>query len=129
MSLNQFKVLIVDDDFSSRRLLSRHIASKWSVRILEAQEGSEALRLISKERPNLVVLDMVMPFMGGLEVLKVLRANAKLRSIPVVACTSVDDKDTVAQILKSGVDDYVVKPFDKKILLRKLARFISVSPR
>ncbi len=129
MSLNQFKVLIVDDDFSSRRLLSRHIASKWSVRILEAQEGSEALRLIAKERPNLVVLDMVMPFMGGLEVLKVLRANAKLRSIPVVACTSVDDKDTVAQILKSGVDDYVVKPFDKKILLKKLARFISVSPR
>ncbi len=127
MSANRFRILIVDDDFSSRRLLARIISSQWPVHILEAQEGSEALRIIVRERPDLIILDMVMPFMNGVETLKTMRENAKMADIPVIACTSIDEKGMVADILKLGVEDYIVKPFERTILVKKLKRFVEAS--
>ncbi|MFQ5638774.1 MAG: PleD family two-component system response regulator [bacterium] len=126
MNKRQFKILIVDDDFSSRRLLARFISGKWSVKILEAQEGSEALRIISEERPDLVLLDMMMPFMSGLEFLKILRGNSKMKDTVVIACTSVDDKTTVSEIIQYGVHGYIVKPFDRKVLIKKISTVVDI---
>jgi len=118
------KVLIVDDDFASRRLLARFIRKKWPFKILQAEDGSEAVQLILKEAPNLVILDMMMPFMNGIEVLKILRNNPKTADIPVIACTAVDEHEEVAEILEYGISDYVIKPIDQKTLIKKIATAI-----
>jgi len=123
---DHIKVLIVDDDFSSRRLLARFIRKKWPVKILQAEDGSEAIQLVLKESPNLVILDMLMPFMNGIEVLKILRKDPKTAEIPVIACTAVDDKKEVSEILDHGVTDYLIKPIDQKILLKKIANLIEI---
>lgn len=127
MDAHRIKILIVDDDFSSRRLLARFICNEWPFKILEAQEGSEALRIILKESPNLVLLDMKMPFMSGLEVLKTMRGSSRMSSTPVIACTAVDDKTEVSEILKYGINDYIIKPVDRKTLLKKIANLFNLS--
>lgn len=116
----------MDDDFSSRRLLARFICKKWPFKILQAEDGSEAIQLVLKESPNLVILDMLMPFMNGIEVLKILRQDPKTAEIPVIACTAVDDQENVSEILEHGVTDYLIKPIDQKILLKKIANLIEV---
>lgn len=125
MISSKSKILIVDDDFSSRRLLVRFIRNEWPCKVLEAQEGSEALRTILQEKPHLVILDMIMPFMSGLEVLYTMRSHPQMAHIPVIACTAVDHEDEVKEILKLGVDDYIVKPIDRKTLIKKIKNIFS----
>ncbi|MFQ5708123.1 MAG: PleD family two-component system response regulator [bacterium] len=124
MANNRLKILIVDDDFTSRRLIGRFIQSNWTCSIIDAQDGSQALGLMLKEAPDLVILDMMMPFMDGLQVLKTMRSNSRLAHIPVIACTAVDDKSTVVDIIKLGIDDYVIKPVDKKNLIKKISQLL-----
>lgn len=125
----QVKILIVDDDFSSRRHLARLIRTKWTCTVLEAEEGSEALRMILKENPDLVILDMVMPFMSGLEVLKTMRGYSKMAHIPVIVCSALDDEKDVSTIIKLGVSDYIVKPINRTILTRKIAEVLEATDK
>lgn len=123
------KVLIVDDDYSSRKSLAHLIRKKWPFKILQAEDGSEAIQLILKEAPNLIILDIIMPFMNGIEVLKIVRNNPKTAGIPVIACTAVDEKQAVAVIREYGIDDYVIKPIDQKTLIEKITHAIEASPK
>ncbi|MFQ5750926.1 MAG: PleD family two-component system response regulator [bacterium] len=119
---NHTKILIVDDDFSSRRLMAKLIHKTWSCQLIHADDGSEALKIMLKEVPNLVILVM-MPFMNGMEVLRTMRQSARLAKIPVIACTAVDDTKIVKEIIKFGVTDYVVKPINKT-LINKIAKIL-----
>ena len=115
------KILVVDDDFSSRRLLERIIRSHFKYEVLQAQDGSEALQTMFKELPDLVLLDMQMPVVNGLEVLETMSKNSTLSSIPVIACTGLKNDKLVKQVISYGVKSYVVKPIESAAIIEKIA--------
>lgn len=126
MKPNRFKILIVDDDFSSRRLIEKYIRDFLACEIMQADDGSLALQSMIKESPSLVILDMVMPFMNGFEVLKTMRKNSRLAKTPVIACTTVDEPNTVRELIKLGIADYIIKPVEKENLLHKISKVLNL---
>jgi CheY-like chemotaxis protein len=124
MNVQKKKVLVVDDDYSSRRLLMKIVKDIVNCEILQAEDGSEALRSMIKNNPDLVILDMIMPFMNGVQVLKTMKQNANLKKIPVIACTAVGDDSAVKQIIKMGVASYIIKPVTKESLVQKLTEIL-----
>lgn len=114
------KVLIADDEFTTRRILERIIRDNFKCRLQTADDGSEAIRHMIKEVPDLLILDMVMPVMNGIQVLKTMRENSKLSKIPVIACTAVGDNSVVQQIIKFGVRDYIKKPIEPDAIVQKI---------
>jgi len=114
------KILIVDDELTSRRIMEKIIRNQWKCNLLLADDGAEALKIMLQELPSLVILDMVMPFMSGIQVLQTMRKTTKLAKINVLIYTAVDDNRIVKEVLKYGVLDYLVKPVNKEKLVGKL---------
>ncbi|TAJ99870.1 MAG: response regulator [Chloroflexota bacterium] len=116
-------VLVVEDDPSAVRLLHAYLEPEgYRVRI--APDGEQALLDVRTERPAAILLDVLLPGMDGWEVLRRLKADPELRSIPVVMVTVVDEKDVG---LALGAVDYLVKPIDRGALLASLER-LALSP-
>ena len=124
MASKRRKILVVDDEFTSRRVLGQIIRSTSKHDVIEAQDGSEALQIMIKSKPDLVFLDMMMPFMNGIEVLKTMKSNAALSPIPVVACTAVDDDSIVKKIIAFGVNDYLIKPIKREQVVNKISTLL-----
>lgn len=113
------RVLVADDDEDLRRLLVRRLGRRgWHV--VEAADGSEAVRLAQAERPSVVLLDRSMPVMGGLEAMAALRADARTADVPIVLLSAEDPAGAVA----AGADAQLSKPFEfaaLEALLHRLA--------
>lgn len=116
-------VLVVDDDEFERKL-SREILKGAPYDLLFANNGGEALDLMRERRPDLILMDMVMPGINGLETLRRLKASQTLADIPVMMITGQSEKDVVVECLKAGAVDFVVKPLDREVLLKKVERFL-----
>jgi two-component system, OmpR family, KDP operon response regulator KdpE len=101
-------VLVVDDESGILRLVDLVLANN-GFRVIAADNGLEALQLAEQRRPDLIILDIKMPEMGGMEVLRRLRART---SVPVIFLTAQTEDDNRILGLESGADDYVVKPFN-----------------
>jgi two-component system KDP operon response regulator KdpE len=114
--LSAGKILVVDDDPQIRRVMKATLVSH-GYEVIEARTGEDGLELVSRESPNLVLLDMNMPGMGGLETCRALRAFS---DVPVIILTVRNsEKDKVAA-LDAGGDDYVTKPFGIEELLARI---------
>jgi DNA-binding NtrC family response regulator len=118
------KILVVDDDPAARRILVLLLQTTGTV--LEASNGKEALRIIEAERPRLMVLDMTMPGMSGLEVLKA--AGDAVAAMTVLVLTGKDDIESAKQALELGAAEYITKPFDCALLKDKVRRCVEVVP-
>ena len=103
------KVLIVDDDRTIRRVL-REILVDLGLDVVEAENGRQALAMVKAERPDLMVLDLIMPEMGGQGVLQTIRATPGVSDLPIVCCSSVDDRDQIVHLAEHGIEDYLLKP-------------------
>jgi CheY-like chemotaxis protein len=101
-------ILVCDDDPSLRELVRAVLGSRY--RFLEAADGTEALMLAREERPNLIVLDVMLPGLSGIEVLEELRSTEALKEIPVVVITAWSHAEIAVQV--AGADRFVSKPFD-----------------
>jgi CheY-like chemotaxis protein len=117
-------VLVVDDDEFQRKLIARLLAA-GNYDLVFAASGAEALAGLRKQRPDLILLDVMMPEIDGLEVLRRLKAAQQFASIPVMMITGQSDKAVVVDSLKAGAVDFVVKPVEREILLKKVARFLA----
>ena len=111
------KVLVVDDEPEAVELLVEFLSSK-GYEVLTATSGEEALRRVKEDRPHLVLLDIRMPKMNGLEVLKRIREIDP--EMGIIMVTAVNEEDVGRQALELGAFDYVVKPLDLKYLERSL---------
>jgi CheY-like chemotaxis protein/phosphoribosyl 1,2-cyclic phosphodiesterase len=109
-SLVGIRILVVDDDPDIRALAKRALSQDGHI-VNEASTGKEALALIDAEAPNLLVLDLLMPDQGGLEVLEILRSRPATRALPVVVLTAMDDEASTRAGFELGATDYVTKPF------------------
>ena len=114
------RILIVDDDEGMTDLLKLHLRRE-GLEIETAADAAIALRSIMKELPDLIILDVEMPYMGGLEVLKVLKSDPLTRHKPVIVLTSRTDDDCHAEAMKLGADAFLNKPVSKEDLLREVA--------
>lgn len=116
-------VLIVDDLEANRALLERRL-DKFGYRTVSVSSGPAALRLLDQERPDIILLDYMMPQMNGLEVLAKLRENLATRDIPVIMVTARAEAEAVVEALDSGADDYVTKPIDFDVLRARMETHI-----
>jgi CheY-like chemotaxis protein len=124
------RVLLADDD-DDLRILARTALVRDGFEVVEASDGAEALRLARDVRPDLVVLDLLMPELDGLEVLRLLRAEDGTRDTPVLLFTTLDNEGLIREGFNLGAADYLTKPFTMPQLTARvrtcLARAISHS--
>ena len=104
------RILIVDDDPDIRTLANLALSQDGHI-VIEAASGQEALALIEAQAPDLLLLDLLMPVQGGLEVLKILRAQPTTATLPIVVLTAMDDEVTTRAGFELGATDYLTKPF------------------
>ena len=105
-------ILAVDDEAGILRLIKLELSSQ-GFRVVVANDGEEALRLAEQQRPDIVILDIIMPEMSGLEVMRRLRERT---SVPVILLTAKDHDEDKVRGLELGADDYLVKPFNPEEL-------------
>jgi two-component system cell cycle response regulator len=121
------KILTVDDS-KTVRIIVRKTFKSYDCEILEAGNGVEGLALAAKSMPDLILLDVTMPVMDGVEMLTKLKADPQLKGIPVMMLTAEGGRDHVLKIAKIGVRDYIVKPFEEDVLIEKAGRIIDLKP-
>ncbi len=103
------KILCVDDDKTTRKILSLYLKGK-GYEVVTAENGLDALEKMGTENINLVVTDMNMPFMDGIELTKTLRADPNWQHVPILMVTTEADEEEKKRAATAGVDDYLVKP-------------------
>ena len=116
------KILVVEDVDFNRDLVVQLLEDKYQV--IEAVNGQEGVSIATKEKPELILMDLSLPVMDGWEATKVLKANTELRSIPVIAITAHAMKGDEEKALAAGCDDYLVKPLDEDELLLKIEKHL-----
>ena len=109
-------ILIVDDDERNIRLLSALLGPE-GFEVLPALSGKEALELVSKTEPDLILLDIMMPDMDGYEVCRILKSKEETRIIPIVMVTSLSDREDKLKAVEVGADEFLTKPVDKTELI------------
>ena len=119
MTSERGNVLVVDDVETNRELLTRRLRRQGhSVTI--AENGIQALELLRSQPFDLVLLDIMMPQMDGIEVLEQLKADPELRYLPVVMISALDDLDSVVRCIELGAEDYLFKPFNPILLQARI---------
>ena len=122
------KILTVDDSKTIRMIVKKAFRP-YDCILFEGENGVEGLSVASKENPDLIVLDITMPVMSGIEMLEKLKGEASLKDIPVIMLTAESGKDNVMQIVKMGVKDYMVKPFKGEQLIERVQNIFKLEPK
>ncbi|MDN3511798.1 MAG: response regulator [Candidatus Jettenia sp.] len=113
------KILIVDDEQDLVKLIRYHL-EKDGYKVLSASNGEDALFMARRERPELIVLDLMLPGIDGLEVCKKLKTTPELTTIAIVMLTAKGEESDITVGLKLGADDYITKPFSPKELIARI---------
>jgi two-component system phosphate regulon response regulator PhoB len=118
-------LLVADDDEDILSLVQFRLA-RSGYEVVVARDGEEALRLARERRPDMVVLDWMMPKASGIEVLRAIRGAAETADIPVVLLTARAAEDDVQEGLDAGADDYIAKPFSPQELAARVQSILGV---
>jgi two-component system chemotaxis response regulator CheY len=113
-------ILVVDDLPSMRKIVKKILGQLGFHAIDEAPDGAGALQKLSQQKFDLIISGWDMPNMPGIELLRSVRANAELKTIPFVMMTSESKKESVIQAVEAGVTSYIVKPFNAEVMRQKL---------
>jgi CheY-like chemotaxis protein len=114
------EILVVDDDPANRELLARRL-TRSGYAMTVAESGEAALAILVNRRFDLILLDLMMPGLSGLETLERLKASPRLRTIPVIMLSAADDIDTMVDCILHGAEDYVFKPFNPILLKARIS--------
>ncbi|MGH2538339.1 MAG: response regulator [Candidatus Promineifilaceae bacterium] len=117
------RVLAIEDNLTNMILISRVVESE-GYELLKADDGSDALELLNRERPDLILLDINIPGIHGLEVVRRIKADGRLSQVPVIATTAnvlLGDRE---KCLEAGCDDYLPKPLDIRELRQVMRAFL-----
>lgn len=112
-------ILVVDDSPTDAHLLSE-ILKKQGYSVSVAQDGEEGVAMTKADKPDLVIMDVVMPGMSGFEATRAISKDPETSHIPVIICTTKDQETDKAWGLRQGARDYIVKPINAKVLVQKI---------
>lgn len=118
-------VLVVDDHPPTVKLIRKALENE-GLRVTGARNGAECLLAIEDERPDLVILDVIMPVMDGFQTLRVLREREETRSLPVVILSIRSDDQDILKGLSTGADIYVTKPFKMEEVVLAVRRLLQI---
>ena len=122
MPPQDIRILVVDDMSTMRRIIKTILNQLGYSNIEEAENGRQALGKLKKEKFDFVITDWNMPEMDGLELVKQIRSDDELKSLPVLMVTAEAKKENVMEALKAGVNNYIVKPFTPEVLKEKMEK-------
>jgi len=116
------KILIVEDDSDQRRLLVKIVKEAFGCEILEAEDGLEALKIMLQDNqvPHLILLDLMMPCLTGVEFLTIVRGRPEFDEIPIVVCTALAETKEIRGKIGNQIQGYLVKPINRAKLLEKI---------
>ncbi len=122
------KVLLIDDEPGQRRLLKKMFLEGGDYEVIEAMDGLDALNILLRDklRPDLMLVDLMMPYIDGLEFIRIIKSKPELNNLPIMICSSVESTETVREIVRYGIKDFLTKPVDKVALSKKI---LSILPR
>ena len=123
MEKHDKKILVVDDEPDILKVVTFRV-KKMEYEVVTATNGQEALDLIQKEEPDLILLDIRLPVMNGYEVCQRVKTNEKLKHIPIIFLTASSASKIAEKVKEFNADDYLIKPFDFEELLKKIKNFI-----
>lgn len=112
-------VLIVEDQDEIQALLKFKLRSS-GYNVILADNGKKAIEVAQSKMPDLIVLDMMMPVMDGIETLLKLKEDARLKPIPVIIVSAKSTEQDIVRALESGADDYITKPFSPQVFISKV---------
>ena len=116
MSDDSPALLVVDDNEDNRYTLVRRLKRLGYDQVVTAEHGRQALDLLAARPFDLVLLDIMMPGMNGYEVLETMKADSRLRHIPVVVISALDEMDSAVRCIELGAEDYLTKPFNPTLM-------------
>jgi two-component system phosphate regulon response regulator PhoB len=119
MEKGEITILAIEDEDDIRKLLL-HNLRKDGYAVLGASTGEEGLRLAVEQKPNLIVLDLMLPGMDGMAVCRRVRGNPDIRDTPILMLTARDGEEDMVSGLEAGADDYVAKPFSNRVILARV---------
>ena len=122
------KILSVDDSRMIHTLIGKGF-NGYDVQLVFASNGQEGLEVAAREMPDVILLDVTMPVMDGIECLGKLKADPALKDIPVIMLTAEAGKENVLKIAKMGVRDYIVKPFSEAGIIDRVSRLVDLKPK
>lgn len=114
------KILVVEDDLTIRTLLGMALQAAGYRDVSMAGRGDDGLAAARRERPDLVLLDVMLPGLDGLEVARRIRASPELAATRIIMLTARTEPEDICRGLEAGADDYVTKPFDRQVLLARV---------
>lgn len=121
--MSKATILIVDDEEDIRELVELNLA-QVGYKVLSCETGEQALETAAYKLPDLIILDLMLPGIDGLEVCKKLKSNIKTENIPIVMLTAKGEETDIVTGLELGADDYVTKPFRGKVLVARVRRIL-----
>lgn len=119
------KVLVIDDDIAITELMSM-LLKTHGFEVFTCNSGTEGIKLVKEKRPNVVLLDLMMPDLDGRQVCKAVRAFS---NVPILILSAINDPSVVASVLDAGADDFLVKPVPSNVLvahIKKMVRQIDI---
>jgi two-component system, OmpR family, alkaline phosphatase synthesis response regulator PhoP len=119
MAANGQKILVVEDEADIAKLVSYNLAQEH-FKVQTAEDGEQALKIIQKEKPNLVVLDLMLPGLSGMEVCKILRNRPETATLPILMLTAKAGEADRIVGLEMGADDYLAKPFSPREMVARV---------
>lgn len=123
----QVTILVVDDDQDNLLLVNYQLLQLLHCTVISAQDGQTALTLAQTYKPDVILLDIMLPEMDGLEVARRLKQDAQTQTIPIIAVTAMARSLDQELALEAGCDDYVCKPYEIETLAAALDRHLNLS--
>jgi|CXWL01.1.fsa_nt_gi DNA-binding response OmpR family regulator len=117
------RILVIEDEPAIAENLAALLSAKGH-RVDTAADGARGIELARKTAFNLILLDVMLPRMSGLDVCKLLRADAKTREMKIIMVTGLDRMNDVEEAFRAGADDYLIKPFDSQRLFKKIEKVL-----
>lgn len=127
-AMSPSRILVADDDSTIRRFIVTLLSDR-GYEILEAADGEQAYKVAEHAKPDLMLLDLIMPFRDGFDVLQDLKRGPETSAIPVIIMSVKDREEEIVKGLSMGADDYVVKPFNSLELVARVRKVLERESR
>lgn len=120
------KILVADDNAQNRELLEAYMEELENVTTISAGDGLETLAKVASDKPDLILLDIMMPRKSGFEVCKILKSDLATKDIPIIMVTALHETSDIERAVEAGTNDYITKPVNRTDLLARVRSLLRV---